>query len=196
MKYQKIAEATGDLIVNKTADVVAKSYDSKITKVLRRSLGQEGFLGEHFDKQTSRKSKAPQGKISVFSPWKLLKIALQMRNFTHRWETFFQSPKKGQGGDLASLSLPPLVTRLWFMLILIQILIAFVKCQTQIFRCELFCNFISLLGSCTWYFSQAFTVSSGKMCLYRIVVGIGTLDLQVAIYVWYLLLVKIIVNLL
>ena len=37
MKYQKIAEATGDLIVNKTADVVAKSYDSKITKVLERS---------------------------------------------------------------------------------------------------------------------------------------------------------------
>ena len=39
MKYQKTAEATGHLIDNKIADVVAKSYDGKITKV-SRSLPQ------------------------------------------------------------------------------------------------------------------------------------------------------------
>ena len=39
MKYQKTAEATGHLIGNKIADVVAKSYDGKITKV-SRSLPQ------------------------------------------------------------------------------------------------------------------------------------------------------------
>ena len=34
---QKTAEATGDLIVNKIADTVAKSYDGRITKVSKTS---------------------------------------------------------------------------------------------------------------------------------------------------------------
>ena len=49
MKYKKTAEATGDLIGNKIADVVAKSCDGKITKV-SRSLPQnnsERIINEH-----------------------------------------------------------------------------------------------------------------------------------------------------
>ena len=37
MEYQKTAEGTGDLIGNKIADAVAKSYNGKITKVSRSS---------------------------------------------------------------------------------------------------------------------------------------------------------------
>ena len=51
------------------------------------------------------------------------------------------------------------------MVILIQILIDLFKFQTQIFQWELLCKFMIILESGTWYFSQAFTVSSGKMCL-------------------------------
>ena len=49
----------------------------------------------------------------------------------------------------------------YIMLNLIQILIDFFKFQTQIFQWELFCKFIIILESGTWYFSQAFTVNSG-----------------------------------
>ena len=49
--------------------------------------------------------------------------------------------------------------------ILLQILINFFKFQTQIFQWELLCKFIIILESGTWYFSQAFTVNSGKICL-------------------------------
>ena len=55
--------------------------------------------------------------------------------------------------------------RQYIMLILIQILIDFFKIQTQIFQWELLCKFIIILESGTWYFSQAFTVNSGKICL-------------------------------
>ena len=51
------------------------------------------------------------------------------------------------------------------MVILIQILIDFVKFQSQIFQWELLCKFIIILKSGTWYLSQAFTVNSGKMSL-------------------------------
>ena len=53
----------------------------------------------------------------------------------------------------------------YIILNLIQILIDFFKFQTQIVQWELFCKFIIILESDTWYFSQAFTVNSGKMCL-------------------------------
>ena len=48
---------------------------------------------------------------------------------------------------------------------LIQILIDLLKFQTQIFHWELLCKFIIILESGNWYFSQAFTVNSGKICL-------------------------------
>ena len=53
----------------------------------------------------------------------------------------------------------------YIILILLQILINFFKFQTQIFQWELLCKFIIILESGTWYFSQAFTVNSGKICL-------------------------------
>ena len=46
---QKLAEATGDLIGNKTANAVAKSEDGRITKVSRASsrINSETTTNEH-----------------------------------------------------------------------------------------------------------------------------------------------------
>ena len=67
MEYQKTAEATGDLIGNKIADAVAKSYDGKITKVSRSSSqnNSEKVINEH-DKEIP--------KERYISPEEMLKI--------------------------------------------------------------------------------------------------------------------------
>ena len=58
---------------------------------------------EHCDKQssTTRERKAPQGKLSGFFSWKLLKTAFQMRNLTQNifpeLRHFFQILEKVQG---------------------------------------------------------------------------------------------------
>ena len=74
MKYKKIAEATGDLIVNKTADVVAKSYDSKITKVLRRSPqnNSETTTNDHDKEIPKERYVSPEQRQEIGDDLKLI----------------------------------------------------------------------------------------------------------------------------
>ena len=51
---QETAEATGDLIDNKIANLVAKSYDGRTTKASKNSLQNNSVANEH-DKEIPKK---------------------------------------------------------------------------------------------------------------------------------------------
>ena len=69
MKYQKTAEETGDLIGDKIADTVAKSYEGKITKASRSSQqkNSETILNEHDKEIVIERYISPEERMNIIN---------------------------------------------------------------------------------------------------------------------------------
>ena len=69
MKYQKTAEETGDLIGDKIADTVAKSYEGKITKASRSSQqkNSETILNEHDKEIVTERYISPEERMNIIN---------------------------------------------------------------------------------------------------------------------------------
>ena len=69
MKYQKTAEETGDLIGDKIADTVAKSYEGKITKASRSSQqkNSETILNEHDKEIVTERCISPEERMNIIN---------------------------------------------------------------------------------------------------------------------------------
>ena len=69
MKYQKTAEETGDLVGDKIADTVAKSYEGKITKASRSSQqkNSETILNEHDKEIVIERYISPEERMNIIN---------------------------------------------------------------------------------------------------------------------------------